>query len=366
MSDRKLAVLGVIAVLMAGWAVLQNRISQNVNTVDFSSSPLITGLQIEAVAGITVTSDKGQKTTTLNRTGGGFVVANKDNYPVDVSRINNLINSCLDIRIHEKVTDNPDNHADLGVTDETAQSRVSFLDKEGAEIVGMLVSKSGEKGGAFVRLVSGNDVYSIQSPPRIPTGAIDYVDPELLRIEQNKMQSVAVQTSGDSYVLAASEDKASVELQDMPAGKQYKGTDYKSVFGALNSLQFDNVVSEGNAPEALKFDSSYTCTLEDKTVYRLQLAQKDEKTYAKVSADYLDKTPVKKTVGEVESEEELKAKEAKLLATDAVKAFNQKHQGWVYEIPSYKAGELTKPLSELLEDVPEPEPQPTADPDAAG
>ena len=40
---------------------------------------------------------------------------------------------------------------------------------------------------------------------------------------------------------------------------------------------------------------------------------------------------------------------------DAVDVFNKKHQGWVYEVPSYKAGNLVKPLPSLLEDAPEPE-----------
>ena len=75
MSDRKLAVLGIVAVLMVGWAILQNRISRSVNTADFSSSALIEGLQIEAIAGVAITSEKGEKTTTLSRAGGGFVVA---------------------------------------------------------------------------------------------------------------------------------------------------------------------------------------------------------------------------------------------------------------------------------------------------
>lgn len=355
MSNRKLAVLGILAVLMAGWAVLQNRITQRANTADFSSSPLIEGLQLEAVSAITVTSDKGQQTTTLDRKGETFVVAEKENYPADVAKINSVINDCLDIRAHEKVTDNPDNHADLGVTEDTAQFVVQFLDKDGGPIVGLAVSEAGENGAAFARRFSSNDVYSIRNPPRITARPMDYVDAQLFQIQQDQLSSVAVKTGQDSYILKASGDKGAVDLQDMPAGKQFKGTDYKSVFSALSSLRFEDVMSDKGAPESLAFDSSYICKLDDKTVYHLDLARQDDKTYAKISADYLDKTPVQKTMGQVESEEELKAKEAKLMAVDAVNAFNQKHQGWVYEIPSYKAGNLTKPLSELLEDAPEPE-----------
>ena len=357
MSDRKLAILGIVAVLAAGWAILQNRISQSSNIADFSSSPLIEGLQIGSVSGVTITSDKGEKTTPLNRIGESFVLSDKNNYPADVSKINSLINSCLDIRTNEKVTDNSDNHTDLGVSEETAAWRIAFLDNEGKEIVGFFVSGSDEKGAAFVRLLNEKDVYSIQNPPRIAGSPMDYVDAQLLQVQQSQTLSVAVKTGQDTYILKSTEDKSDVELQDMPVGKQFKGTGYKSVFGALSSLRFDDVMSEGSVSEEFKFDSTYACKLDDKTVYKLELAQKDDTAYAKVSADYLDKSPVEKTVGEVESEEELKAKEAKLLAIDAVKAFNQKHEGWVYQIPSQKAGDLVKPLSELLEDMSAPAPE---------
>lgn len=353
MSNRKLAVLGTLAVLMAGWAVLQNRISQNVSKTGFSSSPLVEGLQIEAVSAITITSGQGQQTTTLNRNVKTFVVADKENYPADASKINNLINDCLDIRAHEKVTENPDNHADLGVTEETAQFVVRFLDKDGGPIVGIAVSEAGENGTAFARLLSSSDVYSIQNPPRIVARPMDYVDAQLFQIQQDQLLSVAVKTGDGSYSLRASDDKSEINLQDMPAGKQFKGTDYKSVFRALSSLRFEDVMSSKSAPESLAFDSSYICKLDDKTVYKLILAKKDNKTYATVSADYLDASKIQVTKDD--SEEQLKEKEAKLMAMDAVNAFNQKHQGWVYLIPSYQAGNLIKPLSELLEDAPKPE-----------
>jgi hypothetical protein len=298
-------------------------ISGTMNRADFSSSALIEGLQIEAVSAIMVTSEKGEKTMTLSRAGAGFVVTDKDNYPADVATINGLFNGCLDIRTQEKITDNPDNHADLEVTLETAKSVVTFLDSARGEIVGVALSKSNEKNEAFVRLLSEASVYSIQYPPQINTHPMDYVDAQLLQVSQDQMSSVAVRTGEDRYVLTASEDGSDIVLQDMPAGKQYKGTDYKTVFGALSSLRCQDVVSAENAPEELEFDSVYTCKLKDKTVYKLTLAHKDETTYVKLTAEFLGQTPTKEQG--VESEEQLKEKEAILLAIDAVNQFNQKH-----------------------------------------
>jgi hypothetical protein len=45
---------------------------------------------------------------------------------------------------------------------------------------------------------------------------------------------------------------------------------------------------------------------------------------------------------------------AKLLARDNATKFATKHQGWVYEISDWKAKNLTKELSDLIEDEEEP------------
>ena len=62
----------------------------------------------------------------------------------------------------------------------------------------------------------------------------------------------------------------------------------------------------------LKFDREYTCLLKDSTLYPIEIAQKDSKTFIKCNVDFTDKTPIKKEEA-VESQEELKKKEAKLL-----------------------------------------------------
>lgn len=346
MTNNKLAILAFLAVVTAGWAVLQSRISQPTNASTFSSSPLVEGLDLDSVASIMITSEAGSKTVTLDRLDGKFVVKDKNNYPADVSKINGLITKCLDIRTRDKITSNAENHADLKVTPETARCTVSFMDKDQKPIVGLAISESDpEKGNAHARLLSENDVYMIDSDPWISTGAMDYINTKLLEVPQDKMAQVGVHTPQDSYSLKLSESGA-IELEAVPADKKQKDSVCKSVFGALSYLQFEDVMKD--APEGTAFDHTYSGKLSDTTVYKLSMAKKDDKVYAKVSADFMDKAPVEKEQ-RVESEEELKKKEAKLLAIDAVNLFNQQHSGWVYQLPSYKAGDLTKSLADLVE-----------------
>ena len=106
------------------------------------------------------------------------------------------------------------------------------------------------------------------------------------------------------------------------------------------------------------FDRQYMCRLKDSTVYALRIAQKDGKTYVTCVAEYTDTAPVEKTPvnqgGKVESDEELKEKEAKLLARDNAKKFTTDHQGWAYQIADWKAKNLTKKLGDLLENEEKP------------
>ncbi|MCE5186567.1 MAG: DUF4340 domain-containing protein [Planctomycetaceae bacterium] len=360
MNNRKLAILGVIAVVTAGWAVLQSRISRPAVAADFGSSPLIEGLGVDSIASISI-SGEGGKTVTLDRTEGGFVVRDKLGYPADISKINGLLNKCLDIRVRDKITSNAANHADLKVTPETARCVVTFMGKDGKVLTGMAISPGDPQNGqAHARLLSSSDVYVIDSDPYIGTSAMDYINSKLLEVPRDKMKEVAVNTPKDHYMLAA-ESADAVKLAEVPAGQKQKDAECKSVFGALSYLTFEDAVKE--APAEAIFDHSYSGKLNDTTVYKLAIAKLNDKFYAKVSAEFLDKTPVEKE-RRVESEDELKAKEAKLQAIDAVNNFNARHAAWIYQLPSYKAQDLTKAMADLTESA-APAPDKKADATAA-
>jgi hypothetical protein len=349
MSNKNLIILGVIAVLMAVWAVFESSVSKRKGAAGTEQFYLIQGLDTGQIASVEINS--GGKQVTLKRIGEQFVVSEKDNYPALLSNINDLISKCIDIETVERRTSNPANHADLGVAEENAQYIVKFLDVGGELITGVVISKANpETDSTYVRLISSDDVYLASESLWLRASALDYVERELLNVERDKILRVEVAGPEGGYTLKSGESGDDVILEDVPEDKKVKDSDVKRVFTALTSLRFDDVRKEDAGGEDLKFDFSYVCELKDSTIYTLSLAKTEEKTYLKCTADFTDQTPVKKEQA-VESEEELKAKEAKLLAKDSVDEFVKKHTGWIYEIPAYKADSLTKKVSDLLEDV---------------
>lgn len=347
MSNQTLGKLALVAAVMVVWAVVQSHFS-NRSRVELSGpADLIQGLDTTEIDSIQI--GHGDEATRIVRQEGRFVVANKANYPVDLKQLNDLITKCLDIKTIELYTDNPKNHEDLEVTEEKAKNVIKFFKADGSLLTGVIVGKSLESGkGTYVRLAAKAPVYLVESTPYFRSGPLEYVDQEIVSVEREDVNTVTVTTPDGPYTLRVA-DGDGVAMDRLPAGKTLKDSDAKSVLGSLDSLRFDDV----NTPEALgdlDFDHLYVGFLDDSTRYRLRLAQKGEKTYAKFDAKFMDTTPVTMTQGQVASEEELKKKEAKLQADEQAQKFTLRHRGWIYEIPDWKAKYLTMAQSGLLEE----------------
>ncbi|MHC4680284.1 MAG: DUF4340 domain-containing protein, partial [Planctomycetota bacterium] len=357
MSNKKLTILAIVAVVTVFWAVVQSRVANTPRSEPGGPVYLIQGLDPADID--TIILGTGEDEVALKRDKGGFVVASKENYPAKTSEINSLLSKCLEIKTSDVVTDNPSNHEDLEVTEEKARNVVKLMTPEpnSTVLAGVVVGKTEELGqGTYVRLLSAdpdssNKVYVAPSVPWFSTGATSYIEQELISVEREDIESVTVGSPHGRYVLKEAEGGDEVVLENVPAGKTFKSSDGQSVFTALTSLRFDDVRKKSSD---LKFEKQYVCRLKDSTVYTLDVAQKDDKTYAACKAEYTDTTQVTKG-SDVESEEELKAKEAKLLARDKAQKFTADHQAWVYEIADWKAKNLTKELSDLIEDEEKPE-----------
>jgi len=351
MSNKKLTILGIAAAVMMVLAVVTSKFTSRTATSQAAGAMLIQGLNTAGIHSIVL--GHGDETVTLKKQDKTFVVTNKDNYPAMTAKINDLIASVLDIRTTELITGNAANHDELEVTEEKTQQVVRFLDDKDELITGVIIGKRTETGGTCVRRLAADQaasdkVYLSDNATQLQSLAMDYIDKEIFKVTKDDIARVTVTGPQDAYTITADEDGA-MTLQNVPEDKKVKTSIQKQVFTAVTNLQFEDVQKESDKTAELKFDRTYVCELKDSTVCTFQLAQKDDETYMKCSAEFTDTSQVIKEQ-KVESEEALKEKEAKLLAQEAAAEFAQKHIGWVYKIDSYKAANMTKKLADLLED----------------
>jgi hypothetical protein len=346
---------------MAALAVTVSKISSRPYTkTSAAAAYLIQGLDPDQIAKITIATGKEGELVALVRRGQNFVVANKDKYPAFTDEINKLITTCLDIKTSQLYTDNPANFKELGVTEQDARLIVKFYKADSNLLTGIIIGKQRAKGSVgYIRRATDNSVYVMAAQiPWIKNRPIEYVDQQLTSVKREDIESVMVSDLNEIYILKP--DGKTLMLENTPEGRRLKENVADRVFAALADLTFDDVNAEP-APGtigSLKFDRKYVCQLKDSTVYAFWLAKEGDNWFTKCDAKFMDKTPVTKTQGQVESEEELKKKEAKLLARDAADEFLEKHKDWVYQIHKDKAQDMTKPLADLIEDANTPTAEP--------
>ena len=228
MSNKNLVILGLAAAVMLFCAVSVSLVANKAGSAsNVVSTYLIQGLDPGLINSITMQA--GKETTTLNRQGNSFVVAGKDNYPAASNKINQLITGILDIKTHQLVTKNPANHTDLEVAEQKAQSVVKFFDKDNKPITGIIVGKRDTSGDSYVRSAFSDDVYLCGDIPQISSSPMEYIEQQLITVNNDDIVSAIVSEPNGTYMLQTDPNSREITLVNMPADKKFKAADYKQI-----------------------------------------------------------------------------------------------------------------------------------------
>jgi hypothetical protein len=345
-------ILSIVAGVMVLLTVTQRIHENQVPERDYvSGSYLIQGLDSPQVSSILIGS--GVDAVKLKRKGNGFVVASKDDYPAVMSKINKLVRTCLDIRTINKVTSDASNHFDLEVVEDKARTLVKFFradpNEEDQLITGVVVGKTEtQTNQVYVRKADSDEVYTVKTAPVVRKSSLDYVEKEIVNIIKDRVKSVTVSSSEGSYVLRVEDGNDSkIILEGLPEGREIHDSNCESVLSALSSFSFSDLSSASSMPD-LKFDRSYVSELNDTVVYSFDIAQSDDKSYVKCTANYSGDKLI------IEDPDKLAEIAAKIAASGNARKFSQRHSGWVYEISEWKAKNLIRKFEELLKAEEEP------------
>jgi hypothetical protein len=360
-TNSRLIILAVVAAGLFCWAVLQAHFA-GPGELEQVEGYLLQGLGTENIGRVVISS--GQDKVEIARADQeSFVVASMDGYRAQRGEIRDMLVDLMLIKPGERVTDNPDNHAELGVTTETADAVVELFDIEDNRVAGMAITGGrGPDSPVYCRVLGQDVVYRLSRRPDIPTDVTAYVDTTLLEgVEADDVSRVEVVDGQDEFTLVrrqAEGEEAQWTLENLPEGKQVKQWEANSMVNRLDGLQFAEAMSTGSDQAAnLSFDRKILYHLPDGLVYRMHVAKGQEGTYVRLEAGVVDV----RTGDAEESDEEARA--ARMEAVQKAQQVNLRHDGWAYRLESWQASSFTKSRGDLLEDKPEPE-EPAADADA--
>jgi hypothetical protein len=359
MSRRRFVVL-LIAALVAISGALYLSTQRNLAR-DTHGLPLLPSLasELNSVTELNVRKGSATPLVTIHKQGEQWTVAQRANYPADVSKLRRLLLSLSDAKIREEKTSNPASYSIIGVEDATlsgasgAQIEVTAHDGKHAVIVG----KPGAE-GSFVRRVGENTSYIVEPAISVEAEPRFWIDTRLLDLPADKIQGIEAKpaggpdysvhrvsapaptaapataapatapanagsaNAGSANATNTAAPASNFELTGVPSGR--KAADSQQLAPSpttFGSLTADDVAAAGD----LDFSkpSIVTVTMADGNIVTFTGATIGDKRWIQVTA----------------------TKDAALTAKTAGRAF---------EIPAYRFEAIFKPLEQLL--VPKPTP----------
>jgi hypothetical protein len=172
---------------------------------DVHGAPLLPALagELDTISSLSVLKGSATPTVTVHKQGDQWTVAERANYPADVSKVRKLLLALNDAKIREEKTSNPDNYAIIGVEDASKAgatgAQIELTAKSGK--LGVIVGKPAGQGN-YVRRPAEKVSYvaepgiSFEAEPRF------WIDTRLLDIASDKIQSIEFKpAAGPGYVL---------------------------------------------------------------------------------------------------------------------------------------------------------------------
>jgi hypothetical protein len=201
MNRGRLLALIVAALLVISIALfLSMRRNAVHETHDAPLFPMLAG-ELATVSALDVRKGSPAPTVSLRKKGEQWTVAQRADYPADVSKLRKLMLSLSDARIVEEKTSDPGNYAAIGVDDPTkanaAGAQVDFSVQDGTHslLVGKPSSENNfvRRGGEKTSYLVTPGIY-IESEPRL------WIDTKLVEIPADNIDRIEYKpVSGASY-----------------------------------------------------------------------------------------------------------------------------------------------------------------------
>jgi hypothetical protein len=371
----------LVAVVAAGWAVRQRSSS--------ASGPAAAGGKVFAelsaraddVAQISVTD--GKDTVTVKREGEDWKIVERAGFPAKLEKVRDTVLGVAQLEIEEPKTKKKEQYAALGVEEPagetTTSKRVVLQDAGGATLAGAVLSEPKWRGGSqivYARRDGDDQVYQCESKLALDATAKGWMETELLKLAQDRVQSVTiVHKDGEEVRIGRSpENHTQFTVENLPPeGELASPAAASSIGTALSYLTFEDVrpaseIDWNADPRARTRFRSH-----DGLEIDIESARVDEKTWIRLEARYeepvgpapsAETPPVEE--GAAPAAEETPAEGTPPVADPAAVAegesdapdpekikqevvdLNAKFAGWAFEIQDYRADALAKRMEDLL------------------
>jgi hypothetical protein len=316
---------------------------------------------LNSVTSLSVLKGSGTPTVTVHKQGDEWTVAERANYPADVSKLRKLLLSLGDAKIVEQKTSDPANYSIIGVEDPTKPgatgAQIELITKAGKQDV--IVGKPAEQ-GSFVRRVGEKSSYIVEPAISFEAEPRYWIDTRLLDLSADKIQSIEFKPeTGPGYTLRRVTEPAPAPATPAtpaktapPAAKPASATKPKPAAPAASKFILDGVPKGRQALDSSALEPSPTTfsNLADDDVAKV--SDVDFSKPSTVILTLTDGSVITLTGAAVGDKRWIQ------IAAPKDASLSGKTSGRAFEIANYRYDQIFKPLEQLLV----PKPVPTAKP----
>lgn len=371
MNTGKLVGLAVVAVAALAVALWLSGERAPVRETEVGK-PLIPNLEAGLNDITQISIRNAEAGTTLVRNEETWGVAERAGYPADVAKLREQLIKLARAKLLEPKTANPDNYARLGVEDPmSADAGGVMLSIDGIGdpihlVVGDYTARAGD--GTYVRFLDQEQSWLAGANLSLDAEVAGWLTKEVMNVSADRIAAVALTYPDETTlrIAKASADDANYVPDALPEGRELTADSApNSIANALSNLRLDDVragsdidltaqsVTKGvfETFDGLRITAS-AYEAEDKRFVAFDVAFADELIPAEEPADEAETAA--EDVGADQPVESVDAaateSRAEIVARvqAEAQALQQKVNGWVFEIPSYKYSNLAKPLEDLL------------------
>lgn len=389
MKTKTLYILIGAAVLALIVAFAMNRASAPKIDVADRAQAVVPALKdhVNNITGLTFTGAGDKTLVTLRREKDGWTIAEKSNYPADLTKLREFLLKLSQATVIEEKTSNPKRYAELGVDDvKDANATGVRVDIAGLAqptqlIIGNFNGAGG--GGTFVRRAGDAQSWLANGNLTVAKNITEWEKRDLADIPSSRIGSVTL-TSADGKTWKAYKEQpgdANLKIADIPKGREMS-SDYaaNSVSTVLSNLRADDATTAKDAtPPEKTAKVHYVMT--DGLIVDATTWQKDNKdlaqfavsldtpaantdidrAQAKAKADY-DAATAKKPAADAKPDMQQAEPPKPLAVSDPAKDRQQRldalnaevatlrktFDGWTFTLPTYKYTDMTKSLDDAL------------------
>ncbi|MCH8332722.1 DUF4340 domain-containing protein, partial [Candidatus Sumerlaeota bacterium] len=371
MAKNNQLIMGTLALVVLAVAALVYWLQGDGSGEEFRPGKLFEDFDVEAVAEVQIGDEDEQ--ITLRKAGDSWGLVSRGGYAVGGDRLRRLVYSIATLDAADRMTDNPEKYEALGVGDEPDNGYVRLLDAEGGLMAGLYVGKERQgrpaapggfapPDGQYVRIEGDPRVYKIKDVlTAVDSSPTIWLEREILDVNVDHLREVRVDNRGttDSFTIGRESLAPSKLEREPPEGFEEKSFVAGTVSRPLSSFSLNDVLpADDIRATAIDFTTVYSAIQKNGLVYVVGLGKFVDDHYARVSARYDQAMDL--SLSDERTSDTVTAKELEL-AEVTVEKINERHSAWVYQIPSYKYEDMTKILSDMIEEIEIEEVGPPAD-----